>query len=110
LSLPGALATKQYQSRTDIEARLLRPIFTVGYGGRRFIDFVSLLKRHDIAFVADIRRFPKSTVPEYSRENLEARLPELGISYVSIADTLRGFRQGGYRKHTESDLYNTGID
>ncbi|TET42145.1 MAG: DUF488 domain-containing protein [Dehalococcoidia bacterium] len=84
-------------------------IFTIGYGGRRFTDFVALLQRHDIAFVADIRRFPKSTVPEYNRESLEAKLPEFGISYVSMGDTLGGFRQGGYRKYMESDLYKTGI-
>lgn len=26
-------------------------------------------------------------------------MPEFGISYVSMGDTLGGFRQGGYRKH-----------
>jgi uncharacterized protein (DUF488 family) len=49
-------------------------------------------------------------VPEYNKENLEEELPELGISYVSMGDTLGGFRQGGYRKHMQSDLYNGGID
>jgi len=39
-------------------------IFTVGYGGRRFGGFVSLLQEHSIALVVDVRRFPKSKVPE----------------------------------------------
>jgi len=38
-------------------------IFTIGYGGRRFADLVSFLKEHNIAFVVDVRRFPKSKVP-----------------------------------------------
>lgn len=85
-------------------------IFTIGYGGRRFVNFVFLLRDHNIAFLADIRRFPKSTVPEYNKESLEAKLAEFGINYISMGDTLGGFRRGGYRKHMESELYNHGIN
>lgn len=45
-------------------------IFTIGYGGRGFVNFIVLLKEHDIAFVGDVRRFPKSKVPEYNKESL----------------------------------------
>jgi len=74
-------------------------IFTIGYGGRRFVAFVSLLKEHNIVFLVDMRRFPKSKVPEYSKESLEAKSPELGINYIFMGDALGGFRQGGYRKY-----------
>ena len=53
--------------------RAAMAIFTIGYGGRKFLNFISLLKQNDIAFVVDIRRFPKSTVPAYSKESLEAK-------------------------------------
>ena len=84
-------------------------LFTIGYGGRRFTDFLSLLQQHNIALVVDIRRSPKSTVPEYNRESLEAKLPQSGIGYISMGDTLGGFRKGGYPKHMETELYNHGI-
>jgi len=50
-------------------------IFITGYEGRKFADLVSLLKEHNVAFIIDVRRFPQSTVPEYNKENLEAKLP-----------------------------------
>lgn len=71
---------------------------------------VSLLQEHGITFVADVRRFPRSTVTEYNKENLEAKLPQFGISYISMSDTLGGFRPGGYRKYMESDSYRRGIN
>jgi len=73
-------------------------IFTIGYGGRRFSDFASLLQQHGIALVVDIRRFPKSKVSKFNKESLEAKLPELGIGYICMGDTLGGFRQSGYRR------------
>ena len=84
-------------------------IFTIGYGGRRFADFISLLQQHNIALVVDVRRFPKSTLPEYNKESLETELPQFGISYISMSNTLGGFRKGGYSKHMESELYDRGI-
>jgi len=55
-------------------------IFTIGYGGRKFADFVALLQQHNIAFLVDVRRFPKSKVPEYNKESLEAESPVLSSS------------------------------
>ncbi len=74
------------------------------------MNFVSLLKEHDISFVVDIRRFPKSSAFEYNRENLVAKLPEFGIRYVFMGDMLGGLRRGGYRKHMQSDIYKDGIN
>jgi uncharacterized protein (DUF488 family) len=51
------------------------PIFTIGYGDNKFGDFILLLQQYSIAFVVDVRRFPKSKVPEYNRESLETKLP-----------------------------------
>jgi uncharacterized protein (DUF488 family) len=84
-------------------------IFTIGYGGRKFGDFVALLQQHGIALVVDVRRFPRSKVPEYGKESLEAKLAQFGISYIWMGDTLGGFRKGGYPKYMESDDYQDGI-
>jgi uncharacterized protein (DUF488 family) len=84
-------------------------IFTIGYGGRKFGDFVSLLQQHGVAFLVDVRRFPRSKVLEYNKESLEAKLPQFGISYIFMGDTLGGFRQGGYLKYMDSESYQSGI-
>ena len=84
-------------------------IFTIGYGGRKFADFIALLRQHGISLVVDVRRFPRSKAPEYNKESLEAKLPDFGISYIWLGDTLGGFRRGGYPKYMESDDYRDGI-
>jgi uncharacterized protein (DUF488 family) len=84
-------------------------IFTIGYGGRKFSDFVALLQQHRIILVVDIRRFPRSKVPEFAKESVEEKLSEFGIGYISLGETLGGFRKGGYQKYMESDSYQTGL-
>ena len=84
-------------------------IFTIGYGGRKFADFVANLQQHGIALVVDVRRFPRSKTPEYKKESLEAKLPQFGISYIWMGDILGGFRRGGYPKYMETDDYRDGI-
>lgn len=84
-------------------------IFTIGYGGRKFANFLSLLKECNINSVVDIRRFPKSSATEYDKESLEAKLPEFGINYIFMGDTLGGLQRGGYRKHMETETFKRGI-
>ena len=84
-------------------------VFTIGYGGRRFDDFVALLQQHGISLVVDIRRFPRSKMPEYNKESIEAKLPQFGISYIWMGETLGGLRRGGYPKYMESDSYQDGM-
>jgi uncharacterized protein (DUF488 family) len=85
-------------------------IFTIGYGGRKFADFVALLQQHGISSVVDVRRFPRSKAPEYNKESLEAKLPQLGIGYIWMGDNLGGLRRGGYPKYMESDDYQDGMN
>ena len=83
-------------------------LYTMGYGNRKFEDFISLLKIHNIEIVVDVRRFPKSKYPEYVKESLERELPRLGIRYVFMGDTLGGFRRG-YQEYTKTKTYRKGI-
>jgi len=84
-------------------------VYTVGYGGRKFEDFVALLREHGVDLVVDVRRFPRSKDESYLRENLERELPRRGIKYVYLGDLLGGFRRGGYEKYMESEDYMRGI-
>ncbi len=83
-------------------------VYTIGYGGRKFEDFLSLLKKHGINLVIDVRRFPKSKYIEYVKENLEQELPQRGIKYVFMGDTLGGFRRG-YQEYMKTEAYIRGI-
>lgn len=91
-------------------AQGLNPLYTIGYGNRKFPDFLQLLKEYGINVLVDVRRFPTSKFPEYVRENLEGELPKLGIRYVYIGDGLGGFRRGGYESHMKTEQYARGIE
>lgn len=83
-------------------------VFTIGYGGRKFEKFVSLLREHGVGVVVDVRRFPRSKDPSYNREALEEALRAEGIRYVFLGETLGGFR-GGYEAYMETEGYREGI-
>ncbi len=82
-------------------------IFTVGYGTRKFGDFMTLLKRFDIELIIDVRRFPTSKWTEFVKENLQRTLPARGIGYVHIRE-LGGYR-GGYGIYTQTQEFKQGL-
>jgi uncharacterized protein (DUF488 family) len=69
----------------------LPPIFTIGYGARDIDQFLVALRQHEIAYLIDVRSKPYSRYkPDFSRDNLEARLRRAGIRYVYMGDALGG--------------------
>lgn len=67
------------------------PILTAGYGNRGFEGFVALMKRHGVTHVVDVRSVPQSSYWEdFRRPRLERILPETGLRYVYMGDTLGG--------------------
>ncbi len=82
-------------------------VYTIGYGDRKFDDFVELLKRFGIELIIDIRRFPTSKWPEFVKENLQRALSAKGISYVHIRE-LGGYR-GGYRAYTRTQEFKQAL-
>jgi uncharacterized protein (DUF488 family) len=81
----------------DAPFRLVRasepivPILTAGYGNRGFEGFVALMKRHSVTHVVDVRSVPQSSYWEdFRRERLQRILPETGLRYVYMGDTLGG--------------------
>ena len=66
-------------------------ILTAGYGNRGFDGFVALMKRHGVTHVVDVRSVPQSSYWEdFRRPRLERILPETGLRYVYMGDTLGG--------------------
>ncbi|MEM2094544.1 MAG: DUF488 domain-containing protein [Candidatus Bathyarchaeia archaeon] len=84
-------------------------IYTIGYGNRKIASFINLLKEQGLDVLVDIRRFPKSKIQGFNREELEDELSRSGITYIFMGDELGGFRRGGYKKHMETEKYREGI-
>ncbi|MFA4641537.1 ParB/RepB/Spo0J family partition protein [Pyrococcus kukulkanii] len=61
-------------------------IFTIGYEGRSFEEFVQLLKKHDIKVVLDVRHDVEFVKPEFSMEVLKRQLQMQGIRYVHVKE------------------------
>jgi len=57
-------------------------VYTVGHSTHPIDDFIALLRDHEIALVADVRRHPGSRRhPQFAREALAASLEAAGIAY-----------------------------
>ena len=62
-------------------------IYTIGHSTRTLLDFVRLLREHEVTRLADIRRFPGSRRhPHFSGDALAHSLPRAGIVYEHFAD------------------------
>lgn len=76
-------------------------MWTVGHSTRTLEDFLALLARHDIAAIADVRRFPGSRRhPQFAREALADSLRDAGIDYLWLP-------QLGGRRTPRKDSPNT---
>lgn len=71
---------------------------------------MEILLSYDIKTLVDVRSFPKSKMPVFTRENLENLLKREGINYVFLGRELGGFRKGGYEAYTETEDFKKGID
>ena len=56
-------------------------IFTIGYEGLSIEAFLTLLKDNSIDTVVDVREFPLSRKPRFSKKSLTNHLEQCGISY-----------------------------
>jgi len=88
----------------------MKKIFTLGTDRRSEEDFVEILHAYDIKAVIDVRRFPRSRIQIFKKENLEPLLKREGIEYHFLGLELGGFRKGGYIAHTITDDFRKGVD
>jgi ParB-like partition proteins len=61
-------------------------IFTIGYEGRTFEEFLELLKKHEVKVVLDVRHDVEFVKPEFSPELLKRQLPAHGITYIQLSE------------------------
>jgi uncharacterized protein (DUF488 family) len=78
-------------------------VYTVGTSTRSLEEFLSLLEKHGIKKIIDVRRFPTSKFEHFKKENLE----KLRLGYVHIPE-LGGYR-GDYRKYMETGEFKRGL-
>jgi uncharacterized protein (DUF488 family) len=99
-------------------------IWTIGHSNRKIEEFLGLLKTHQIAFLADVRRFPGSRrYPHFNQEALDRSLGEVEIQYMHFPE-LGGKRKPradshnmawknlsfrGYADHIESEEFQTAL-
>ena len=62
----------------------LKRVYTIGYEGRTFEDFLDVLNEHGISAVADVRANPHSKRTEFSYEFLKEKLESEGLRYYSF--------------------------
>ncbi len=84
-------------------------VYTFGTGRRSEEDFIEILADYDIRAVADVRRYPRSKLPHFTRDYLEPLLQSEGIGYRFLGEELGGFRKGGYERYTVDDGFKRGI-
>ena len=76
-------------------------LFTVGHSNQPLRAFLVTLVSHDIALIADVRRFPASRRhPHFAKDALAASLQERGIAYEH-------FPELGGRRSARKDSPNT---
>lgn len=88
----------------------MKRIYTLGTDRRSEEDFIEILLAYDIMSVIDVRSFPKSRIPIFTRANLENLLESEGLSYHFLGKELGGFRKGGYVSYLVTDNFQRGID
>jgi uncharacterized protein (DUF488 family) len=104
---------------------MLKRIYTIGHSTRTLLEFVRLLREHDVARLADVRRYPGSRrYPHFSGESLGHSLPRARILYEHFADLggrrnpLKNSPNGGwengqfrgYADHMSSDAFQQAVD
>ncbi len=74
-----------------MEKQAAIPIYTIGYGSRPIEVFIEVLRRHEIAYLIDVRSAPYSRYkPAFAKAALAAELQRHGIRYIFMGDTLGG--------------------
>lgn len=64
-------------------------MFTIGHSTHSVDKFIALLRRHQIALIADVRSVPYSRMqPQFNRESLMKALEKCGIEYVFLGAEL----------------------
>lgn len=78
-------------------------LFTIGHSNHRLDALVSLLKRHGVATLVDVRTAPYSRYnAQFNKEPLAQSLGQYGLAYVFEGDCLGG-------RPSDPGCYRTGV-
>ncbi|MBI4824105.1 MAG: DUF488 domain-containing protein [Nitrospirae bacterium] len=83
-------------------------IYTLGTSRRTEEDFIEILLAYGIACLIDVRRFPKSKIHGFSKEELIESLYLNGIRYYWL-EGLGGFRKGGYEAYSQTEEFKNAV-
>ena len=61
-------------------------LYTIGHGRHAFADFLALLRKHEIAFLCDVRSFARSRWVQFNSAVLSENLRENGIGYEHLPE------------------------
>ena len=88
----------------------MKRIYTLGTDRRSEEDFIEILFAYDIKSLIDVRSYPKSRIPIFTRENLKNLLDREGIAYHFLGKEPGGFRKGGYVSYLVTDDFVKGVE
>lgn len=80
-------------------------VYSIGHSNRDTAHLVSLLQRHGILLLADVRSQPASRyLPHFGRAALERSLPQAGIAYRWLGESLGG------KPRADLPVFSAGIE
>jgi uncharacterized protein (DUF488 family) len=79
----------------------VNPLFTIGHSNHELPAFLTLLRRHHVTAIADVRSHPTCWLPYFEGAALAAAVRDAGIEYVFLGQEL------GARR-TEPECYEDG--
>jgi len=95
-------AEKIILAETGQHEQRIEAIYTIGHSNHSVQDFITLLKRHAITAIADVRSSPFSRRnPQFNQAAITAALKKVGIAYVFLGEELGG-------RPNDADCYNNG--
>ena len=86
-----------------------RLVWTIGHSNREWEAFLAVLQHYGVQRLVDVRSHPRSRFLHFKREALTHLLPEAGVEYVWMGDTLGGLRPGGYGAWMRSEAFGRGL-
>lgn len=85
-------------------------LYSLGTSQRSLCQFLNLFHEYHLQTGVDIRSFPTSRFPHFSKEALARSLEVEGIEYVYLGRELGGFRKGGYPNYMKSEAFKIGLE
>src|SRR5260221_4499557 len=90
--------------------RMAPALLRVGHSNHPIERFLSLLTRHGVTALGDVRSFPRSRFnPQFNRDRLEAALKDAAIGYVHLRDALGGMR-GDFGAIARLPSFSAGLE